>query len=196
MAGDAELIARALGGDGEAFDALIGSRWERMFRIAWRIVGDAEDARDVAQQSCLRLWETLGRFRIGEDLDGWIYRMTVNLAIDALRRRQARPEEPWPAAPAEPVPAAGPGPEELLRARELDAALQEVTHDLPPRQKAVFVLARIEGLSGAEIAAMLGLAPSTVRNHLFQARAVVGRRLAEKFPGLFSEGAGGKGEAE
>ncbi len=175
------LIVRAAAGDRRAFDALVRPRWERIYRIALRIVGEREDAQDVAQRACLRLWQTLARFRPGEDLDGWIYRMVTNLAIDTLRRRRTRREEPVLPEVRE---HAGALPENRLLAAELERALQVATEQLPPRQKAVFVLARVEGLEPVEIARMLGVAPSTVRNHLFQARAHVARVLARRFPGL------------
>lgn len=183
---DAALIARAARGDREAFDAILRPRWDRLFRIALRIVGDPEDARDVAQRAALRLWETLDRFRPGEDLDAWIYRMATNLAIDSLRRRRARPESavaPAVLASVEPSDPR-PDPERRVLASELERALEVVTADLAPRQKAVFVLARIEGMTPSEIARVLDMAPSTARNHLFQARAHVARRLRELFPGL------------
>lgn len=192
MSRERELVSRAARGDRGAFDELIGPRWPRMFRIARRIVGEAGEAEDVAQQACLRLWEELHRFRAGEDLDGWIYRMVVNLSIDALRRRRARPDrEAAPLAEAARA-ASGPSPDARLFARELERALQVVTRDLPPRQKAVFVLARTEGLSAPEIGRLLGIAPSTVRNHLLQVRAQLARRLRERFPGLIGEGEDGR----
>ncbi|MFN7964448.1 MAG: RNA polymerase sigma factor [Acidobacteriota bacterium] len=182
---DLELIGRAARGDREAFDALIGPRWDRIFRIAWRITSDREEGQDVAQRACLRLWENLSRFRLGEDLDGWIYRMTVNLALDAIRRRRARPETPVAFVP-EPE-SLGRGPLDSVLAHELERALQDVTRDLAPRQKAAFVLVRIEGLEPTDAAAVLGVAPSTVRNHLFQARAAISARLRERHPKLLGE---------
>lgn len=186
MSDEAALVARAARGDREAFDALLRPRWERFFRIALRIVGDAEDARDVAQKAALRLWQTLDRFRPGEDLDGWIYRMVTNLAIDSLRRRRARPEDAGRDLDAMSAHLADPGPNPEHRAlvAELESALEAATRDLAPRQKAVFVLSRVEGLSHLEIARMLDMAPSTARNHLFQARAHVARRLRAHFPHL------------
>lgn len=182
---DLELIGRAAQGDREAFDALIGPRWDRIFRIAWRITSDREEGQDVAQRTCLRLWENLSRFRLGEDLDGWIYRMTVNLALDAIRRRRARPETPVAIVP-EPE-SFGRGPLDSVLAHELERALQDVTRDLAPRQKAAFVLVRIEGMEPTDAAAVLGVAPSTVRNHLFQARAAISARLRERHPKLLGE---------
>ncbi len=191
MAGERELIARAARGDRRAFDALIEDRWGKMVRIARRVVGDPEEARDVAQRACLRVWETLDRFRPGEDLDGWIYRVVVNMSIDATRRRKARPEDPWPARPEEgwsldPASAAR-APDVETFARELESALKELTRDLPPRQKAVFVLSRVEGMSAAEVARVMDISPSTVRNHMAQLRADLGRRMKSLYPGLLGE---------
>jgi RNA polymerase sigma-70 factor (ECF subfamily) len=177
-----ELVARATRGDRAAFDELIDPRWERMVRIARRVVGRREEAEDVAQGACLRVWETLDRFRAGEDLDAWIYRVVVNLSLDALRRLRARPEGRWAgpagqgAVPFEAHDAA-PAPDARLVARELERTLEEITRDLPPRQKAVFVLSRVEGLSAPEIGRIMGVAPSTVRNHLLQVRQQLARRL-------------------
>lgn len=179
------LIERAARGDRDAFDRLVGPRWPRMVRTAARIVGDDADAQDVAQQACVRMWQTLSRFRAGEDLDGWIYRMVVNLALDALRRRKARPEGRSGGSAMElPLADPGHGPDELVLARELEAALQDVTRDLPPRQKAVFVMSRVDGLPAPQIAEILGITASTVRNTLFQLRAALTRRMRERYPEL------------
>lgn len=187
-AGEADLIRRAARGDRGAFDALLEPRWERIYRVALRIVGQREEAEDVAQTACLRLWNTLDRFRTGEEFDGWIYRMVVNLSIDALRRRRARPAPAPPPreerGPARELRDGSPDPEQRVLVRELESALEAITADLPPRQKAVFVLTRVEGLSAVEAARILGVAPSTVRNHLFQVRTQLARRLGERFPGL------------
>ena len=198
MSDDARLIARAASGDRDAFDTLVRPRWPRMFRIALRIVGEREEAEDVAQQACFRLWKTLDRFRAGEDLDGWIYRMVVNLAIDALRRRRARPEQ----ASAEPAPLRSDpatGPEGRVRGRGgQSAARRRAGPSLRVRRSfavaaSASMLAESDGSTARDraVEALLQeiaeLAPSTVRNHLFQARAQVARRLRQQFPGLLGE---------
>jgi len=198
MAGERDLISRAARGDRRAFDALIEDRWEKMVRIARRVIGDPEEARDVAQAACLRVWETLDRFRPGEDLDGWIYRVVVNMAIDATRRRKARPEDGWPTRKegdwSLDPPSRARAPDVAAFARELEAALEELTRDLPPRQKAVFVLSRVEGMSAPEVARVMDISPSTVRNHMAQLRAELGRRLRARYPDLLGAGAAGSGE--
>lgn len=179
---EAELIARAAAGDRGAFDELIAARWPRLARLAARIVGSAAEGQDVAQQACLRAWRAAGRIEGGgEGLDRWLARATANLAVDALRRRKARPEDPAGEELAARTAAATPDPEQAALAAELEAALQRVAADLPPRQKALFVLTRVEGYSAADAAAMLGIAPSTARNTLFQLRATLARRLGEHF---------------
>jgi RNA polymerase sigma-70 factor (ECF subfamily) len=188
MADESVWLEQAVRGDREAFDALIRPRWARMVRLAARVVGDEGDAQDVAQEAVLRVWRTLDRFRPGEVLDAWIHRIVVNLAVDCLRRRRARPESRSAGVAAElPLRDPAAGPEANLFARELEDALQEVTRDLPARQKAVFVLARIDGLPTAQIAEILGVTESTVRNTLFQARAAIARGLRERRPKLLGE---------
>ena len=193
MNDESALLQRAVRGDREAFDALVRSRWGRLVRLAARIVGDEGEAQDVAQEAVLRVWTTLDRLRPDANLDVWVKRIVTNLAIDVLRRRRARPESRVVAQVEETaLPHAGAAPDETLFARELEDALRKVTRDLPPRQKAVFVLARVEGLSTEEIAETLDVTPSTVRNTLFQARAAIARRLRAEFPGLL--GVRGTGE--
>ncbi len=156
-----------------------------MVRIAARIVGDQGDAEDVAQEALLRIWTTLHRFRPGETLDAWIHRIVVNLALDCLRRRRARPVGARLVG-VEGLPLAdrAAGPDATLFARELEQALADATDELPPRQKAVFVLARVEQMETADVARVLGVTESTVRNTLFQARAAIARWLRERRPGL------------
>lgn len=188
MTAEADLVRRAQRGDSLAFDELIAPRWDRIHRIALRIVGQKQEAEDVAQKACIRLWETFDRFDATGDLDGWIYRMVTNLSIDSLRRRKAQPEEAWPVSrdgsmTFDPADEAH-GPEERAFSRELDKAMQQLTDSLPPKQKAVFVLTRVEGLSTAEVSRILDVSESTVRNHLFQLRGQLSRQLRERYPEL------------
>jgi len=192
---ESDLIARAARGDRRAFDALVAPRWNRIFRIALRMLNDREESQDVAQKSCLKLWQTLDRFRLGEDIDAWIYRIVVNHCLDALRRHRVRRESPLPEHPGGFEATDGaPGPERRVLARELERILQEITQDLPPRQKAIFVLTRLEGMTAVQAADVLGVAASTARNHLFQVRTTISRRIRERYPELLvgAESSAGK----
>jgi RNA polymerase sigma-70 factor (ECF subfamily) len=180
MTDEARLIARAARGDRDAFEELVRSRQERVFWTAFQVVGDEDDARDVAQQVFIRLWQVLPRYRPRRRFDSWLYRITVNLAIDAYRRRQARPESPGAGEPVLPVPAGEPG--ESLRQDEIQRIFLRLARRLSGQQRAVFVLREMNDLDNREIARVMELSESTVRNHLHQARKILRRGLAALYP--------------
>src|SRR5437867_2712210 len=82
---DSDLALRAAAGDERAFEALVRRKRERVFWIAYRIVGDQDDAQEIAQATFVRLWRVLGKYRPDQSFDTWVYRITVNLAIDHYR---------------------------------------------------------------------------------------------------------------
>ncbi len=183
MRDEAELIRAAAAGDAGAFEALVVAKREQVVRTAYQVTGDLEDARDVAQAVFLTLWRALPRFDPARRFDTWVYRITVNAAIDHLRRRGPRGTlQPLPPDPA--VLAATDGAERALDRRELQRVFARLAAGLPPKQRAVFVLREIEGRDTAEIAEILGVAESTVRNHLLQARRALRAGLERDFPEL------------
>src|SRR5262245_28275610 len=180
-----DLIRAAAGGDRRAFEDLVLAKRERVVRTAFQITGNLEDAKDVAQGVFLRLWRVLQRFDLSKRFDTWLYRITVNAAIDAVRERgpkgilHALPDD---AGDRMSDPSRGPA--ELFDARELQAAFLRLAARLAPRQRATFILKEIEGLETAEVARVLGITESTVRNHLLQARRVLRDGMRADYPGL------------
>lgn len=186
--GISERIRAAAAGDREAFAAIVREKRAQVVRTAFQITGDMEDAKDVAQGVFLRLWKVLSRFDPGRRFDTWLYRITVNAAIDHLR--QAGPKgtiQPLSAVPeAEAVP--GPVPGRSLDLMELQRAFLRLAARLGAKQRAVFVLREIEGRETAEIAEALGVTESTVRNHLHQARRILREGIEREYPGLVPPG--------
>jgi RNA polymerase sigma-70 factor (ECF subfamily) len=180
-----DLIRAAAGGDRRAFEDLVLRKRERVVRTAYQITGDLEDARDVAQGVFLRLWRVLQRFDLEKRFDTWLYRITVNAAIDFIRERgpkgflQALPDDA-----GERLRDPRRGPDDALGAAELQRAFLHLAARLAPKQRAAFVLKEIEGLESAEVARVLGITESTVRNHLFQARRVLRDGLRSEYPEL------------
>ncbi len=180
-----DLIRSAALGDRRAFEDLVLRKRERVVRTAFQITGDWEDAKDVAQGVFLRLWRVLQRFDLEKRFDTWLYRITVNAAIDHLRERgpqgflQALPE-----GAGESLRDPGRPADELVDLGKLQRTFARMAARLAPKQRATFVLKEIEGLETAEVARVLGVTESTVRNHLLQARRI----LRE---GLKREGIGG-----
>jgi len=184
--GLSDLIRRAAGGDRRAFDRLVVVKRERVVRTAYQVTGDLEDARDVAQSVFLRLWRVLPRFDPGQRFDTWLYRITVNAAIDLLRTRGPKGMlQPLPDDPSL-LEAQGSdaGLDAALDLKDVQRAFSHLAARLSPKQRAAFVLREIEGLETAEVARILDVTESTVRNHILQARRTLRAGLEREYPSL------------
>lgn len=157
--------------------ALFDTHHRRLWRLARRMVGDGEEARDLVQDCFVRAARHLGRLPPGDsEAEAWLVRALVNLCRDRRRRRRVRRErhDEAVASPAA-LPAAAADPEAAAVAR---ATVGRALAGLPPRRRAVLLLGDIEGLPAARIAALLGIGQVTVRWHLAKARADLAAALA------------------
>ncbi|MBW2451422.1 MAG: RNA polymerase sigma factor, partial [Deltaproteobacteria bacterium] len=169
------LLRQALAGNEASFTALVKDQTSFVVRLAWRLVGNRDDAEEIAQEAFLRLHRALPNFRGDSRLQTWLYRTTTRLAIDHLRRERLRRR--WfvlRKANNDPDPTdwvADPNrlPEEAVATEQAMRQLQQFLKQLSPRQQAVFVLRHYEGLSLDEIADHLGLETGTVKSHLHRA---------------------------
>lgn len=186
MRDEAEWIRAAVAGDRDAFDELVRAKRERVVRTAYQITGNLEDALDVAQGVFLKLWQGLDRYDPARTFDTWVYRITVNAAIDSLRSKGPRGMmHPLPDEAEEILPAPEPrSAEEKLDLNLLQSAFQRLAAGLAPKQRAAFVLREIEGRSTAEVARILDVTESTIRNHLLQARRILRQGLERDYPEL------------
>lgn len=164
-------------GDPDAFDFLVRQYSRRVLSIVWNVLHDSAASEDVAQDAFVKAFETMGRFRSGERFGPWIYRIATNLAIDALRKRARRAEEPVDDEVAGRI-AARPDDTDAIAAR-IDEALEA----LPDMQRVVARLFLVEELSHREIAEITGLAEGTVRSHLSHARRKLQESLADIYGG-------------
>ncbi len=183
MRDEGELIRAAAGGDVEAAGELVRRKREQVVRVAYQVTGDWEDAIDVSQSVFIRLWKGLGRYDPARRFDTWLYRITVNAAIDFVRSSGPR-LQPLPAGSPEPVSGRASTPESDLDLLELRRAFARLSERLAPKQRTAFVLHEIEGLETAEIARIMDVAESTVRNHLLQARRVLRSGMEQEYPEL------------
>jgi RNA polymerase sigma-70 factor, ECF subfamily len=184
QASDAELLT-ALGGEDEAaLDELIQRKTPALLQLAQRIVGDAEEARDIVQVTFLRLWENRDRFDERWSPNTWIYRIASNLAIDYLRARKSRERAAEPVRHHLRAVAGQPSGRGLDRLAEAEVAgiFQELAAELTEKQRLVFLLREVEGLPSPEVAAIAGCRESTVRNHLFNARKTLKAALVRRYP--------------
>ncbi|SRR5581483_7656278 len=165
-----ELVTAARAGDHEAFEALVRATYADTYTLAYRLTGDEEDARDVVQESYLRAYRGLKRFRGDAQFTTWLYRITANCASTHLgRRNKHRHEELTDDAElvdhrldADPA-----GRSDARATRE---RLTDALRDLPPRLRAVVVLRDVYDLPHEAIAAELGISESAAKVRLHRAR--------------------------
>lgn len=174
------LLERARAGDREAFTALAAAHREAMYRAAWWILKDQDDALDATQDALLRAFRFLPRFDGRASFRTWARRIATNVALDRHARRKrdradALPEEDLVGDPR--VEAAG----TALEREERRRLVREAIETLPPAQKAAVVLRDVEGLTYEEIASALEVPRGTVMSRLFYGRASLKKRLAAVF---------------
>ena len=183
--GEAELIQAAAAGDTDAFERLVDLKRRLVLRAAFRILGNLEDAHDVAQTVFLTLWRSLGRYDQNRRFDTWLYKVTVNAAIDMARKAGPRGVlQPLPDEARGGAFATAPEAEKKLNRAELQEVFLRLSDGLPERQRAAFVLRELQGLPTAQVAEILDVTESTVRNHLLQARRVLREGIRREYPGL------------
>src|SRR5262245_4030718 len=174
---DEALCRRVAERDEQAFDVLVDRYQQRAYRLAWSILRDAEEARDLSQEAFLRLYEAAGSFRGTARFSTWFYRILVNLCLDARRRRRW-----WQLAVApverddgtfesvvEQQPAPSDDPIDGLAREQVVAQLWKAVDALSPQQRAALILQVQEELSTPEIATVLKCSEATVRVHLHRA---------------------------
>jgi len=164
------LAQRVREGDGEAFKEIFDAYAARLYNYACRLVGDAEEARDLTQDSFLKAYRALVRGEEPRDLPAWLYRIVSNTCLDALRRRRLIRWQPLDDLLAVLGVAAGRGPEEQVLQRERQNEVERVLAQLPPRYRMYLLLREREGFSYREIAAITGDTPDTVKVTLYRAR--------------------------
>ena len=181
---DRELLLAVAADDESAFDALMARKTPPLMQLAFRMLGDREEARDVVQVTFLRAWSHRASYDRRWSPNTWLYRIATNLAIDQLRARQSRlrASEPMRLHLRRVADAGRRGDLGRLGGKEVRGILEELAGELSERQRAVFLLREVEGLASPEVARILGCKSSTVRNHLFAARRILRRELARRYP--------------
>ena len=175
---DADLLRAAQGGDQAAFGEIVRRYQRAVYRIGWSLTRNSSDADDLAQETFVRAYQAIGRFRIGEPVYPWLARIATNLAFSLFRSRRRRPE-----TPLEPLLEQGQqwgvddDPADRVVADERAGLLQSAFAELKPEHQAVLALRVVEEQSYEAIAATLGVPVGTVMSRLSRARAELKARL-------------------
>jgi RNA polymerase sigma-70 factor (ECF subfamily) len=172
---DGELVRRAGLGEAAAVQALVARKLGRVLSLAERLLGDAFEAEDVAQETFLRVWRIAPRWRPGAaKFDTWLHRVTLNLCFDRLRRRRERPV-------AEPpdLPDPGPAPDRGLIAEDVGRRVRAALQALPPRQRQAIVLCHYQELGNIEAAGLMGVSVEALESLLSRGRRALKSALAD-----------------
>ena len=179
-----DVIERARRGDPEAFELLVAEHERRVWGLALQICGHAEDAREIAQETFLKVHRHLASYDATRPFPSWLYRITVNCAYDFIRRRPGHlPLEAAPGEEAPPIPDDRERPDRRVEQREIRSAVHIALALLTPQERTVFVLRDVEGRDTADIAWILGCSSITVRRHSSNARLKLRRALGDQFGG-------------
>lgn len=184
---DAALIRAFHEGDRAAFDRLVLKHKDRLFNLCYRFLGDYEEANDSAQETFIKVYRSLNRFRFESAFSTWLYRIAVNTCKNRLKssahrqkRRMVPLDNPVSAnhgSPGREIQDESQSPDNELEKKENMRAIQEAINALPPEQKEVVTLRDIEGFSYEEVAEITGLNLGTVKSRLARARLDLRKRL-------------------
>ncbi len=170
---DEALAERARDGDVRAFERLVTRYQAPLYNYIRRMVGNASEAEDLFQDTFMKVYGHLDRFRPEGRFRGWLYRIATNTCRDALRRRKLRRvfsldagRNPGDAPPGERYASRAPNPAEKAAEAELAERLERAVQALPTKHRAVFLMARYDGMSYEEIAASLKIPVGTVKSRM------------------------------
>ena len=185
---DQQLVAKVQAGDKRAFDVLVRKYQNKVIQLVTRLVGDA-DSMDVAQESFIKAYRALGKFRGQSQFYTWLYRIAINTAKNFLVARRRRPAtQDIDVADAELYGhteqlSDGATPERQLLSDEIKAEVGRVIRELPDDLRQAITLRELEGLSYEEIAEAMDCPIGTVRSRIFRARAAIDEVVAPLMDG-------------
>jgi len=172
-----EVIREAMAGNSKAFQMLVEAHQAFAYRVAYRFVGDANEAEDIVQEVFVKLWQHLNKYNNEVKLTTWLYRMLANRCLDFLKSARARQlrnqvdiEDSYSMS----------GPittDETLHNQELMKAIQETAALLTPKQRAVFILRDLEDLPVDEVCEILSMTAGNVKSNLYYARKELSEKL-------------------
>ena len=185
--GDAELTEKELisllkKGDRDAFNELVARYQNKVINISYNLLSDSEDALDASQEVFIKIYRNISTFRESSSLSTWIYRITVNICRDTLRKRQRTADTVSITGEddeTQDIPDTGSSPELMTEHTELQLAVRRAIAELSDEYKTVLTLCDIEGMSYDDISAILRIPTGTVKSRLNRARAALRKKISE-----------------
>lgn len=174
-----QAIEQARRGDAGAFSQLVEAYQRPVFNLCYRMLGDAAEAEDAAQETFLRAYTRLASYDAGRKFSSWLLAIASHYCIDQLRRRRFRLVS-WDAlVPEDGLPDDQPGPEQVTLSRDTQRQVQRLLKELPPDYRAAIVLRYWHELSYEEIAQTLDTSVPTIKSRLFRARQLLAQLVGQ-----------------
>jgi RNA polymerase sigma-70 factor (ECF subfamily) len=175
-------VKRARSGDNEAFRLLVEQNGRAIFRLAYRMTGNEQDAEDIVQETFLKAYRQIDRYDARASFSTWLYRIASNCSLDLIRKRKTRernrergsdPDRDVLAS----IPAPTPGPERELYSSQISECVHAALVELSGQERTAFILRHFEGLSIEEIGLALGTGASATKHSIFRAVQKLRRSL-------------------
>lgn len=181
METDASVVARIRAGDRDAYRLLVERHSRSVYRLGYRMTGNATEAEDVVQETFLRAYRQLHRFDDTAQFSTWLYRIASNYCVDLLRARKRvvtlSPAAAGEEAPVPEVRASGPMPDRLAESRQTRERIEEAMGELTAQERLAFVMRHCDGNSIEEIAGVLGVNGNAAKHSIFRAVQKLRRTL-------------------
>ena len=174
---DLAFVTKARSGDADAFRALVERHSRPLFRLAFRMTGNQQDAEDAVQESFLRAWRQLGRFDERASFGTWLYRIAPNCSLDVMRSRKRRSADAQVEDPVLSLPSGDPTPERVAMSGEVRERVAEAMDELSASERTAFVLRHFEGLRMEDVGRVLGCQPGAAKHSVFRAVQKLRRAL-------------------
>jgi RNA polymerase sigma-70 factor (ECF subfamily) len=176
-------VERARSGDSDAFRLLVEQHSRAVFRLAFRMTGNEQDAEDVVQETFLRAYRQLDKYEARSSFSTWLYRIASNYSLDLIRMRKRREEKRERGRAAEErdilqtIPGNAPGPDRIAHSNQVQERVNEALNELSDQERTAFVLRHFEGLSVDEIGEALGTGTNATKHSIFRAVQKLRRSL-------------------
>jgi len=176
-----EIIRAVKGGNKPAFRELVEAFQAKAYRLAFRMLGHEEDARDVVQDSFIKMWQKIHTYHEEEQFTSWMYKIVCNTAIDRLRAGKRYPAISLEELHRELYTWSEDSGHRKLEDKEAGQLIRALTEELPEKQRIVFSLRDLEGLSSQETEAITGFSEDMVKSNLYHARKTIREKLLAIF---------------
>ncbi len=175
-----EIIRKATEGNAEAFRLIVSQHQPLLYSVAYRFLGNGQDAEDMVQEAFIRLWKNLSKYRADVKLSTWLYKIVVNLCLDVLKSSHRRHQENLVEIKEKSKMNYSSADDEM-NIRELHELIQEAASELTPRQKAVFILRDLEEMNVEEVGKILSMSPGNIKSNLYYARRQMSEKLKQYY---------------